>query len=176
IYDYEAIGLWQEEDPHRDILEPGGNVGMIKVKYTGEFDSNGQPTRAIGGEDRQIMSMQPDFMGGFNTTLTYKGFDLSIVGIFKRGGLLIATPYGANGYLNILTGRRGNIDVDYWTPENTDAKYPKPGGIGGDQPKYLNTLSYFDASYLKVRTISLGYNFNQKLVKDFGLDNLRIYG
>src|SRR5690606_40389146 len=58
----------------------------------------------------------------------------------------------------------------------TDAKYPKPGGIGGDQPKYLNTLSYFDASYLKVRTISLGYNFNQKLVKDFGLDNLRIYG
>lgn len=36
IYDYEKIGLWQEGDPYLDILEPGGNVGMIKVKYTGE--------------------------------------------------------------------------------------------------------------------------------------------
>lgn len=33
IYDYEKIGLWQEGDPYLDILEPGGNVGMIKVKY-----------------------------------------------------------------------------------------------------------------------------------------------
>jgi len=43
--------------------------------------------------------MQPKFQGGFNTRLAYKGFDLSIIGIFKSGGLLIATPYGANGYL-----------------------------------------------------------------------------
>ena len=35
IYDYEKIGLWQEGDPYLAILEPGGNVGMIKVKYTG---------------------------------------------------------------------------------------------------------------------------------------------
>lgn len=38
IYDYEKIGLWQEGDPYLDILEPGGNVGMIKVKYTGEYN------------------------------------------------------------------------------------------------------------------------------------------
>jgi len=41
--------------------------------------------------------------GGFNTSVTYKGFDLSLVGTFRSGGLLIATPYGSNGYLNILT-------------------------------------------------------------------------
>jgi hypothetical protein len=99
-----------------------------------------------------------------------------MVGVYKNGGLVIATPYGANGYLNILSGRRGNIDVDYWTPENTDARYPKPGGIGGDQPKYLNTLSYFDASFLKIRTISLGYNFDQANwfhVK--GISKFRVY-
>lgn len=176
IYDYEAIGLWQQDDPYLNILEPGGNVGMIKVKYTGDFNSDGQPTRQIGGEDRQIMSMQPDFMGGFNTALAYKGFDFSMVGIFKRGGLLIATPYGASGYLNILTGRRGNIDVDYWTPENTGARYPKPGGIGGDQPRYLNSLSYFDASFLKVRTITLGYNFEKSdWFKSSGIARLRVY-
>lgn len=176
IYDYKATGLWQQGDPYLNILEPGGNVGMIKVQYTGDYNTNGTPTRAIGAADRQIMDMQPDFQGGFNTRLAYKGFDLSVVGTFKSGGLVIATPYGANGYLNLLSGRRGQIQADYWTPENTDAKYPKPGGIGGDQPKYLNSLSYFDASFVKIRTISLGYNFDtDKLFKKSGIDNLRLY-
>lgn len=176
IYDYKATGLWQQGDPYLNILEPGGNVGMIKVQYTGDYNADGTPTRAIGAADRQIMDMQPDFQGGFNTRLAYKGFDLSVVGTFKSGGLVIATPYGANGYLNLLSGRRGQIQADYWTPENTDAKYPKPGGIGGDQPKYLNSLSYFDASFMKIRTISLGYNFDtDKLFKKSGIDNLRLY-
>ncbi len=175
IYDYKAVGLWQEGDEHLKKYEPSGNVGMIKVMYTGEFNEDGSPKRIIGAEDRQIMSMEPDFQGGFNTRVAYKGFDLSAVGVFKSGGLLIATPYGANGYLNILSGRRGNIKADYWTPENTDAKYPKPGGVGGDQPKYLNSLSYFDASFLKVRTISLGYNVNAKLLQNLGLSTMRVY-
>lgn len=176
IYDYKATGLWQQGDPYLNILEPGGNVGMIKVQYTGDYNADGTPTRAIGAADRQIMDMQPDFQGGFNTRLAYKGFDLSVVGTFKSGGLVIATPYGSNGYLNLLSGRRGQIQADYWTPENTDAKYPKPGGIGGDQPKYLNSLSYFDASFVKIRTISLGYNFDtDKLFKKSGIDNLRLY-
>lgn len=176
IYDYKATGLWQQGDPYLNILEPGGNVGMIKVQYTGDYNADGTPARAIGAADRQIMDMQPDFQGGFNTRLAYKGFDLSVVGTFKSGGLVIATPYGSNGYLNLLSGRRGQIQADYWTPENTDAKYPKPGGIGGDQPKYLNSLSYFDASFVKIRTISLGYNFDtDKLFKKSGIDNLRLY-
>jgi TonB-dependent starch-binding outer membrane protein SusC len=176
IYDYEAIGIWQQGDSFLTNYEPGGNVGMIKVKYTGEFNADGSPNRIIGPADRQIMSMEPNFQGGFNTRVAYKGFDLSIVGTFKNGGLLIATPYGANGYLNILTGRRGNIKTDYWTPDNTGAKFPKPGGIGGDQPKYLNSLSYFDASYLKVRAITLGYNFEQnRIIKSAGFDKLRVY-
>lgn len=177
IYDYEKIGLWQEEDPYLDILEPGGNVGMIKVKYTGDYNSDGTPTRAIGPEDRQIMDVNPDFQGGFSTRIGYKGFDLSVVGAFKSGGILISTLYSSSGYLNLMSGRRGNVKVDYWTPENTDAKYPKPGGItSGDNPKYGSTLGYFDASYLKIRTMTLGYNFeNNNWVKNAGFDQLRLY-
>ena len=67
IYDYEKIGLWQEGDPYLDILEPGGNVGMIKVKYTGEYNEDGTPVRQIGPDDRQIISMEPKFTGGFST-------------------------------------------------------------------------------------------------------------
>lgn len=177
IYDYNKVGLWQEGDPYLEILEPGGNVGMIKVEYSGDYNADGTPTRQIGPDDRQIQSMEPDLMGGFNTTVGYKGFDLTVIGSFQIGGTLISTLHSSYGYLNMLTGRRGNIDVDYWTPENTDAKYPKPGGVmSSDNPKYGSTLGYFDAGYLKIRTITLGYNFDRiKAVRDFGISKLRAY-
>ena len=185
IYDYEYEGLWNQSDivtgpdgkTNLDILEPGGNLGMIKVKYTGDYDANGMPTRQIDASDRQIMSMEPDLIGGFNTTVGYKNFDLTVIGAFQIGGKLISALHSSNGYLNMLTGRRNNIDVDYWTPENTGAKYPAPGGIqSGDNPKYGSTLGYFNAGYLKFRTITLGYNFeNLKAIKNVGIDRLRLY-
>jgi len=177
IYDYKKIGLWQADDPYRDILEPGGNVGMIKVEYTGEYDANGVPTRAIGAADRQIINIQPNFLGGFNTRLAYKNVDLNVVGTFQNGGTLISSLYGSTGYLNQLNTRAGNnVSVEYWREDRTDAKYPKPGGIqSGDNPKYGSTLGYFDASYLKVRTITMGYNFKQKWVERMGIGRLRLY-
>ena len=178
IYDHEYVGLWQAgEEAAMNILEPGGNVGMIKVKYTGDYDANGLPTREINSSDRQIMSMEPDLVGGFNTTVAYKGFDLNVIGSFQIGGKLISAIHSSNGYLNMLTGRRNNLDVDYWTEQNTGAKYPKPGGIqSGDNPKYGSTLGYFNAGYLKFRAITLGYNFqNIKAVKDLGISRLRLY-
>lgn len=175
IFDYKRIGLWQDHDQYRNILEPGGSVGMIKVEYTGTFNPDGSPTRAIGDADRQIIDVDPDFQGGFNTRVGYKGFDLGIVGFYRHGGILFSSIHGASGYLNLLTGRRNNLDVDYWTPTNTDAKYPNPAGpISNDNPKYASTLSYFDGSFLKIRTITLGYDFNQSLLKNSNI-KLRAY-
>ncbi|MDR0657471.1 MAG: TonB-dependent receptor [Mediterranea sp.] len=179
IYDYEKIGLWNETDPdykYFSTLEPGGNVGMIKVKYTGGYNEDGTPKRAIGADDRQVIDLEPDFQGGFNTRVAYKDFDLSVIGAFKSGGVLISTLYSSTGYLNMMTGRRNNVKIDYWTPENTNAKYPKPGGVEqSDNPKYGSTMGYFDASYLKIRTITLGYNAPKEWLKRFGVNNLRLY-
>ena len=176
FFDYEKIGLWQEGDPYLDILEPGGNVGMIKVKYDGDYNPDGTPARQIGPDDRQIISLEPDFQGGFNTRVTYKGFDLSAVGIYKRGGKLMSTLYSASGYLNLMTGRRQNVKVDYWTPTNTGAKYPAPDGVlSGDNPKYGESLGLFDASYLKIRTISLGYSFDRIQWVNNNIGKLRLY-
>ncbi len=190
LYDYEKIGLWNSEDPdyqYFDILEPGGNEGMIKVKggyYTEEEKAAGTipegknvgDPRAIGPQDRQIISLEPKFTGGFNTRVAYKNWDLNIIGAFQCGGKLISTLYSGNGYLNMLTGRRGQVDVDYWTPENKDAKYPKPGGIqSGDNPKYSSTLGLFDGSYVKIRTITVGYNFKGNWMRKAGIGNLRAY-
>ncbi|MBU3821397.1 TonB-dependent receptor [Flavobacteriaceae bacterium XHP0103] len=180
IYDYKKVGLWNESDPdyqYIDQYEPNGgaNLGSIKVQYTGDYNPDGSPTRAIGPDDRQIIDPTPDFQGGFNTRLAYKNLDLSIVGAFKSGGILISNLYNAQGYLNMLSGRRNNVNVDYWTPTNTGAKYPAPGGVGGDNPKYGETLGYFDGSYLKVRAMTLGYNFNQDFIRDAGISRLRVY-
>ncbi|MDX1470157.1 MAG: TonB-dependent receptor [Flavobacteriaceae bacterium] len=179
IFDHEYTGLWNESDPDFQYLqtyEPGGNVGMIKVRYTGEFNEDGSPVRQINADDRIIQDPTPDFQGGFNTRLAYKNFGLDVVGTFQNGGLLYSSLYGSSGYLNLLTGRRGNVDVDYWTPTNTDARYPAPGGIqSGDNPKYGSTLGLFDASYLKVRSITLGYDFDQDITNAIGLERMRIY-
>ena len=177
IYDYKKIGLWQKDDKYLDILEPGGNVGMIKVEYTGDYNEDGTPTRQINSDDMQIMDMDPDLMGGFNTTVGYKNFDLTFIGSFQIGGKLVSALHSSNGYLNLLSGRRNNIKVDYWTEDNTNAKYPKPGGImSGDNPKYGSTLGYFDAGYLKIRTITLGYNFDKlNAIKNLGISKLRVY-
>lgn len=178
IYDVKRVGLWQEEDPHRDILEPGGNVGMIKVEYTGEYNEDGTPVRAIGPDDRQIQDFNPDLQGGFNTRLGYKGLELTIVGAFRVGGTLISSLYGRSSYLNLLNGRHNNVSVDYWTPENTGAKYPRPGGaVANDNLRHANTLAYFNGSYTKIRTMTLGYNFSpsSSWMQKAGISRLRVY-
>ena len=179
IYDYEYTGLWNESDPDYQYFnqyEPDGTLGMIKVRYTGDFNDDGSPTRVIGEEDRIIQDPTPDFLGGFNTRLAYKNFDLTMIGAFQSGGLLVSTLYSSSGYLNLLSGRRNNVDVDYWTPTNTNARYPAPGGVrSGDNPKYGSTLGYFDGSYLKVRAMTLGYNFDQQALDNNGIQGLRIY-
>ncbi|MDR2119282.1 MAG: TonB-dependent receptor [Tannerella sp.] len=177
IYDYEKIGLWQEGENIEDY-EDGGHVGMIKVKYTGEYDANGKPVRKIGADDRQIISADPKWQGGFNTRIAYRNLDLNIIGTYQHGGILVSSLHAANGYLNMLTGRRGNVKVDYWTPQNTDAKYPAPAPPqSGDNQKYGSTLGYFSASYLKVGQITLGYNFDRDAdwFKKSGIAGARLY-
>lgn len=178
VYDYEKIGIWQtNEEAIRQVAEPGGNAGMIKIKYNGEYEADGvTPKRAYNSDDRQIIEVDPNWEGGFNTRVAYKNWDLSMVGSFKNGGKLISTIYGSNGYLNMLSGRRNNIKVDYWTENNPTNAYPKPGGIeSSNNPKYGSSLSYFDASYLKIRTITLGYNMPSKWLKPCGISNCRLY-
>ena len=178
IYDYKKIGIWQTDEATavKQYEGTGGAVGMVKVEYKGTYNPDGSPTRVIGADDRQVINCDPDFLGGFNTRVAYKGFDLNVVGAFQSGGILNSTLYGSNGYLNINDGRRGQIQVDYWTPTNTGGEFPLPGGpTESNNPKYGSTLGYFDASYLKIKTITLGYNLNKEWIKDVGMERLRLY-
>jgi hypothetical protein len=75
----------------------------------------------------------------------------------------------------MMSGRRNNVKIDYWTPSNTDTKYPNPAGpYSGDNVKYASTLSYFDASYLKIRTLTFGYNFSHSVIRNANV-KMRMY-
>ena len=184
IFDYEYDGLWQPGDPYMDILEPSAEVngmkqaiGSIKVKYHGDYNADGSPVRAIDSNDRVPISAEALFQGGFNTNLKWRNWDLSVIGSFQAGGILLSSLHSSNSYLNMLSGRRGQIDVDYWTPTNTGAHYPRPGSLNSsDNPKYASTLAQFNGSYFKIRTITLAYSFHKlPALRRAGIDNLRVY-
>ncbi|MDR2883121.1 MAG: SusC/RagA family TonB-linked outer membrane protein, partial [Alistipes sp.] len=175
-YNYVADGLWQEGDAYMNDYEPGSTPGSIRVKYTGEHDANGKPVRRIDDNDRQVINPEANFTGGFNTRVAWKNLDLTVIGTFQGGGLFYSRYYDGGGYNNLLSGRRGNIDVDYWRPDNTGAKWPNPYGLrSGDNIKYLDVLALFDASHLTISTITLGYTLPRKWMNASGFRNVRVY-
>jgi TonB-dependent starch-binding outer membrane protein SusC len=178
IYDYEKIGIVQTEDTG---LPPGFTAGEIKVKdqLTVDSDADGvfdATDGVINAADRIILgSTQPKWSGGMTNRFTYKGFDLSVVLYWKVGGMLVSNLYQANisNPINTLEGRRNGPKVDYWTPENPTNKYPRPGLA--QSPDYGSTLGYFDASYMKIRSIMLGYNLPSSFLDKAGISSVRFY-
>ncbi|RTZ49343.1 hypothetical protein EJ377_01395 [Chryseobacterium arthrosphaerae] len=148
---------------------------MIKVLYTGEYNADGTPKRAINEAiDRSSTQIRISSVVLIPDSLIKYRF--KHCRSFPERSVLISSIYGSAGYLNRLTGRGNNVDVDYWTEENPDVRYPKPGGLlSGDNPKYASTLALFDASFVKIRTITLGYNFNKNALSSLGVSNLRLY-
>lgn len=172
IYDYVKLGIIQEsEAPYF-----GYSAGKIKVQDLSGPD--GVPDGTItAAYDRKIVgTYEPDFEGGLSTRFYYKNFDLSAVSFFRSGGTLVSTIYMPQSYLNTNNARRNSIKVDYWTPEHTSGTYPEPGNQStADVNDFGTTLGYFKASFLKVRTISLGYTFEPKVLSYIGGKKARIY-
>jgi len=89
--------------------------------------------------------------------------------IYGRLGYQVAT--GGEQQL----GRYNQRKIDYWTPDNTDADYQMPiyNQAGGDP--YAGVLGYRSGSFLKIRNISLGYNFPTSVTSKLGIGSLKVY-
>jgi hypothetical protein len=164
FWDLEKIGIWQlgEEDQAK-VYSDG--IGQIKVK-----DQNGDGR--INDQDRVILGSDvPKWSGGITNRFEFKGFDLSFF-VFTRQGHMIRSLFHDN--YNLLFGRYNNLDVDYWTPTNPTNAYPQPI-FNQERPKYNTTMSYFDGSFVKVRNITLGYNFPTALAEKMKMQSLRLY-
>ena len=163
-YDFQKTGIWQLGQD-QDAKQNGSIVGGIKVA-----DLNGN--KVIDPGDRKILGNDvPDLMGGITNRFSYKGFDLSVV-LFARFGSMIRSPF--HGSFRYLSGRVNQYNINYWTKDNPTNEYPQPNS-NQESPIYGSTLSYMDGSFVKIRSISLGYNFSSKVIQDLHAQSLRLY-
>jgi TonB-dependent starch-binding outer membrane protein SusC len=165
-YDYEKLGIWQTNEA--DAATVYGQVpGEIKVK---DQTSNGVIN---SNEDRVILgSARPKWIGNFTSDLKFKNFDLSLQ-VFARWGQMIRYDF-ANIY--DPTANENSIRHDYWTPENPTNEYPRPNAnTSRSAVKYLSTILYQDGSFVKLRGVTLGYNFPKTLLAKTPFTSARIY-
>ncbi len=162
-YDYVYDGIWKTDEA-KEAAVYGRKPGQIKVKDLNEDDA------IDATNDRQIVgTSRPDWSGGWTNTFTYKNFELSAF-IVARWGFTV--PYGSA----TLDGRFMMRKLDYWVQgSNEDAAYYAPGSNGEAADTYASSMNYQDGSYIKMRNISLGYNFTAKQLKPLGLNSLKIY-
>ena len=67
-------------------------------------------------------------------------------------------------------------DIDYWIKDiNEDAEYYGPGTNGEAADSRASSMNYQDGSFIKMRNISLGYNFNKKVLDKLQLSNMKVY-
>ena len=165
-YGIDNDGLWQAEDQElMDKFNANGHTftpGNVRPK-----DQNGD--FKINEEDRVILGNQnPTWTMGWSNTFTWKGFELAIE-LYGRFGYMIST--GGEGQLGMYQQR----EISYWTPDNTGADWQKPiyNKSGGDP--YSGLLGFQDASFIKVRNLSLGYTLDKKVCNKIGINNLKVY-
>lgn len=162
-YDYVYDGIWKTSEAE-EAAKYGRKPGQIKVK---DLDKSGD---IDASNDRQIVGyVRPRWTGGWNNTFTYKNFELSCF-ILSRWGFDV--PQGAL----TLDGRYMQRKVDYFIAgTNEDAPYYAPGSNGETADTYSSSMNYQDGSFIKVRNISLGYNFTPQQLKKVGIGSLKLY-
>lgn len=127
----------------------------------------------INSLDNYLTSRYADWMGSFNVSASYKGFDLSVdfytvQGIIRDNGFLYDYTLGGD-----LRGNRNGIKVDYWTPENPASMYPQPNA--GTSPPGMTNLGLQDASYWRLQNVTLGYSFSPNVLSRLKLSSLKVY-
>jgi TonB-linked SusC/RagA family outer membrane protein len=165
-YYQQFAGIWQKGDSipvYKGTYKP--KVGDVRVN-----DINNDTI--ISDLDRVIMDRAPKWTGSLSSTLKWKGIEFSF-DIYTVQGALRLNPflYDANSGGNLSAALNG-IKVDYWTLENPSHTAPRPRQGTND---YIQSLAYQDASYVRLRNLSLGYSFPGKLISNLKMSNLRVY-
>jgi hypothetical protein len=191
-------GMWQlgeETDAAAFGCAPGDikiNVpGMIK-EADGKFykvGDDGQPLTDKNGDiiyytkdnkytysdaDSQVLGHNaPKWTMGFQNSFTYKNFDLTIYAYFRWGQMI---NYEMLGWYD-STGK-GNFPTyfNYWTESNPSNDFPALNA-NRETKSYIGygSLNYVDGSFFKIKNITLGYTFPERLLKNAGISKCRLY-
>ena len=161
-YGYANDGLWQESDAE-EMAKFNANGQNFTAGSIKPVDQNGD--YKINDDDQIILgNKNPRWTLGWSNTFTYKGFELTI-DLYGRFKYMIST--GGEGQYGMYQQRQ----ISYWTPENTGADWQKPvySTSGGDP--FTTILGFKNASFIKVRNLSLGYRFDKKMLDKIGFIN-----
>ena len=169
-------GVYQEGDE----FIPGGGFeqepGGEKYRDIGGVDADGNhqyvPDGTLNNNDKDIIgNPNPNFIFGFNNTLTFKGLELNIFFQGQQGNDLYSWTIqeldrlGGNGNATIEALRR-------WTPTNTNTDVPK-ATVGRSYTP--STRFLYDGSYIRLKNLSLGYNLPASLLDRIGIRSLLVY-
>lgn len=172
FYGYDVIGLFNSADeveaaPAQDGAAPG------RFRYR---DVNGD--NIISAEDRTFLgSPNPEFTYGINLAAQYKGFDLSTVLYGSQGNEAVNTVPVQTHFFGTYVGAKGNALFNAWTPENQNTTVPKIENQNNfSTAGVFNSYFIEDASYLRMRSLILGYTFaSSSFLQRINLQKLRIY-
>ena len=161
-YDGDGDGILDSPIDYGGAMSPG----MVKVR-----DANGDGR--ISADDRVPIRQDPQFTMSLSSSWTWKGFDLymewyGVYGSNKRNAYLYDFNSGGS-----LSGKLNGVKVDYWTPYNPSNAFPRPSYSVG--APYQSALAIQDGSYIRLRTLQLGYNFSNRVLKTKFIQNFRVY-
>jgi TonB-linked SusC/RagA family outer membrane protein len=169
IYDYKKLGIWQLNEAD-EAAKYNSVPGQIKLA---DLNNDGKITDA----DRSVIgNSQADWQGGMTNRLNYKNFELSVVAFVRMGGTLVSALHQPlSTYATILDGRRNQLAVNYWTPNNPTNDFPMPSASISPIISAGSTLGYYDASFVKIRSINLAYNLPETLLKKMKMSGVKVY-
>lgn len=174
-FGYKTDGYFQNyEQISNSALPIGATVQPGDVRYK-DLNDDG----VIDDKDRTIIGNAfPRFTFGLTYELTWKGFDFSMLvqGVGKREMFLrgeLVEPFHSN-YSYVIYKHQ----LDFWTPVNTDARWPRlsaPGTASNTNNYQKGSDIYiFNASYLRLKNIQLGYTIPKQITTQVGIQKCRV--
>ncbi|WP_461534097.1 SusC/RagA family TonB-linked outer membrane protein [Sinomicrobium sp.] len=144
-------------------------------RYRDISGPDGSPDGFIDEYDLTVIgTAEADYTWGLNNEFSYKNFSLNIFIQGSQGNDMVnmnlLNQENMNGQQNVLA----KAGLNRWTPENPSNTYPKASANDSFNSTFSSAFVE-DASYVRVKNVTLGYNFPKKLTDRFGISNLRVY-
>jgi TonB-dependent starch-binding outer membrane protein SusC len=177
FYGLEADGFFENDAAVTDhATQDGAAPGRLRFvdQLTVDTDDDGVPDEVdgvINADDRVIVgSPHPDFTAGLDMSLEIGAFDFFATVFGSFGNEIWDVQKEFYVFRNFSTNVRRDLLTDSWTPENTDAKYPRLDVNDTFSGQQLSSYYVEDGSYVRLRTLQIGYRIPEKWIP-----NTRVY-
>ena len=173
---YVTDGLFKSQDEiDNHAIQEGAGLGRIRY-----MDLNGDG-RITEGDQTWIYDPTPDFTWGLNVYLQYKDWDFTMFWQGVQGvdvdcrGYKSQTDFWANSNINVPYLNKGVRVLDAWSPANPDSDIPALTTSDTNNEGRVSSYYIENGSFLKLRTVQLGYNIPKSFSEKLRMERIRLY-